>query len=124
MERILGGKEQDARRLGGAEAAEAGGAGGDRNGEVESEKRFTALGLATDDADRLSTPERLNEPALFGRLRGQLAGREKGQGHRRLPALRGAGAPQTCRKSCSSSRGSLSRTAAASRSAPRFMSRR
>jgi len=46
MEGVLGGEEQDAAGAGGAEPTQTRGAGGDRDGDVEGEKRLAALGLA------------------------------------------------------------------------------
>ena len=56
VQRVLGGVEQDASGPGHGEAAQAGRAGGDRYGEVESQERLAALGLAADDADGLLRP--------------------------------------------------------------------
>ena len=43
---VLGGEQQDGSWLVGGEAAQAGHAGGDRDGEVEREEGLAALGLA------------------------------------------------------------------------------
>src|SRR5580692_2283376 len=53
MRRVLGGIEEDPARPGHGEAAQAGSAGGDRDGQVEGEEGFAALRLAADDADGL-----------------------------------------------------------------------
>src|SRR5208337_1184968 len=45
--------------------AQAGRAGGDRDGEVESQERLAALGLAADDADGLLRPQPGDEPAML-----------------------------------------------------------
>ena len=63
---VLGGKQQH-RSGPGREAFEAGHAGSDGDGDVESEEGFAAFGLAADDADALRAPERFDEPGfLFG----------------------------------------------------------
>ena len=46
VERVLGGVEQDSARARHHEASQAGDAGGDRDGDVESEERLAALGLS------------------------------------------------------------------------------
>ena len=65
VEGVLGGIEEDASRLGYTEAAQARGAGGDRNGEIEGEEGFAAFGLAADDTDSLLGPQCGDEPSLF-----------------------------------------------------------
>ena len=45
------------------EATEAGGAGGDGDGDIETEPGFTGLGGAADDANGGAAPEILDEPA-------------------------------------------------------------
>ena len=70
VERVLGGVEQDAAGLRRREVAQAGGAGGDGEGEVQGEEGLAALGLAADDAHGLFGPEALDEPAA---LRGTAA---------------------------------------------------
>lgn len=62
MRSVLGGEQQRGAALMGGEAAQAGGAGGDGDGEIEGEERFTALGFTTDDADGLGTPQALDQP--------------------------------------------------------------
>jgi hypothetical protein len=99
---VFGGVEQDTARMGDGETAQAGGAGGDGEGEVEGEEGLAALGLPADDADGLIGPEAIDEPAV---LRGaeleqmRKGGREGvhqrllsvGAGRRRgLPGARGA----------------------------------
>ena len=64
---VLGGEQQDGSCLAGGEAAQAGHAGGDRDGEVEGEEGLAALGLAADDADRLAPPQHVDEPLLAAR---------------------------------------------------------
>ena len=58
---VLGGEHQDRARLVGGEAAQAGDAGGDGDGEVERQEGLAALGLAADDADRLAHPQPIDE---------------------------------------------------------------
>ena len=53
---VLGGVEQHAPGLGHGEAAQAGPAGGDGDGQIEGEEGFAAFGLAADDADGLLGP--------------------------------------------------------------------
>ena len=67
MAGVLGGEQQDGSCLAGGEAAQAGDACGDRDGEVEREEGLAALGLAADDADRLAPPQRVDEPPLAAR---------------------------------------------------------
>jgi len=80
---VLGGVEQDASGLEHVEAAQAGGAGCDRDGEVERQKRLAALRLAADDADGLVGPQSCDEPAMLlgalGQAPGGLDGQHAGQ---------------------------------------------
>jgi hypothetical protein len=64
VERVLGGVEQDASGARHHEAAQAGGAGCDRDGDVEGKEGFAAFWLTADDSDRLFGPQRGDEPAL------------------------------------------------------------
>ena len=57
MQGILGRVEQHPARPGDGEAAQAGGAGGDRDGEVQGEEGLAALRLAADDPDGLFGPQ-------------------------------------------------------------------
>src|SRR5271166_6949182 len=87
VERVLGGIEQNAAGAWHAEATQARNAGRDRDGEVQGEEGFAALGLAADDADRLLGPQPGDEPALFGGAIGEAVGGLDGQQvHRRRPA--------------------------------------
>ena len=45
------------------EAAQAGDAGGDGDGQLEGQEGFAALGLAADDADGFFRPQPIDEPA-------------------------------------------------------------
>jgi hypothetical protein len=65
MQGILGGVEEDAPGPLHGEAAQAGRAGGDRDGEVECEEGFAAFRLAADDADGFLGPQAVDQPALF-----------------------------------------------------------
>ena len=56
MQGVLGGIEQDATGARHREAAQAGSAGGDRDGEVQRQEGFAALGFAADDADGFVGP--------------------------------------------------------------------
>ena len=49
----------------GREAAQAGDAGGDGDGQIEGEEGFAAFGFAADDADGLFRPQFVDEPALL-----------------------------------------------------------
>ena len=105
---ILGGVEQYPTRLRHGEVAQARGAGGDRDGELEGEEALAALGLAADDADGLLGPQPGDEPALLVGLRREPPGRLDRQrvvAHRRRAAtLTGAaaGAAKVSKNSCSS----------------------
>ena len=71
---VLGGVEEDASGLEHVEAAQAGRASGDRDGEVERQERLAALGLAADDADGLVRPQPVDEPAMLLGALGQTPG--------------------------------------------------
>jgi hypothetical protein len=88
VERVLGGAEEDAAGLGRREVAQAGGAGGDGEGEVQGEEGLAALGFATDDAHGLLGPESVDEPAaLRGKLLERMHGADRQErGHGRLSA--------------------------------------
>ena len=84
MQRVLGGEEQDAAALRHREAAQAGDAGGDGDGDVEGEERLAALGLAADDTDGLLGPQAGDQPAvLLGALGEAPCGLDRQQAHRR-----------------------------------------
>ena len=87
VERVLGGVEQNAPGAWHGEAAQARNAGRDRDGEVQGEEGFAALGLAADDPDRLLGPQPGDEPALVLGAIGEAPGGLDGQqAHRRRPA--------------------------------------
>src|SRR5271169_4254260 len=65
VQSVFGGIEQDATGAGNREAAQAGDAGSDGNGQIEGEEGFAALGLAADDADGLFRPKPVDQPALL-----------------------------------------------------------
>ena len=65
---------EDASGLQHVEAAQAGGAGGDRDGEVERQEQLAALGLAADDANGLVGPQPGDEPAMLLGALGQTPG--------------------------------------------------
>jgi hypothetical protein len=108
---IFGGIEQDAAGAADREAAQAGNAGGDRDGQIEGEEGFAAFGFAADDADGFFRPHPLDEPALlphgtFGAI-GEAPGRlDRKLAHRRrrIAALLSAavGTPQVSKNSVSS----------------------
>ena len=107
MERVLGRIEQDAAGALHREAAQAGGAGGDGNGQIEGEEGFAALGFAADDPDGLFRPQPIDEPALLLGAIGETPGRlDRKQAHRRrrIAALvsLAAGTPQVSKNSVSS----------------------
>jgi hypothetical protein len=84
---VLGGVEQHTPGVGHGEAAQAGPAGGDGDGQIEGEEGFAAFGLAADDADGLLGPQVGDQPALFLGALGQAMGGDDGKRrHRRLPA--------------------------------------
>jgi hypothetical protein len=68
---VLGSIQEHATGLRHCEAPQGGPARGDRDGQVQGEEGFAALGLAADDADRALAPQVRDEPALFVGLRGQ-----------------------------------------------------
>jgi hypothetical protein len=106
---VLGGVEQDPSGLGHDEAAQAGRAGGDRDGEVESQERLAALGLAADDADGLLRPQPGDEPAMLIGALGQTPGGLDGQhAHQRFIARCRAGLASGCGGGAHISRNSFS----------------
>jgi hypothetical protein len=92
VQRVLGGAEQNAARTWHDEAAQARDAGGDRDGDIESEERLAALGLASDDTDGLLRPQARDQPAvLLGSLGETISGLDGQQAHRRARASLGSG---------------------------------
>ena len=87
---VFGGEQQDGSCLAGGEAAQAGHAGGDRDGEVEREEGLAALGLAADDADGLAPPQRVDEPPLAARALFELG---RGSGRKPFAAVPSAPVP-------------------------------
>jgi hypothetical protein len=63
VEGILGGIKKDA--SGGRKAAQARRASGDRDGEIQGEEGFAALGLGADNPDSLLGPQILDQPVLL-----------------------------------------------------------
>ena len=107
MECVLGGIEQDAAGAVHREAAQAGGAGGDGNGQIEGEEGFAALGFAADDPDGLFRPQPIDEPALLVGAIGETPGRlDRKLAHRRRRptalASFATGTPQVSKNSVSS----------------------
>jgi hypothetical protein len=87
MQGILGRVEQHPARPGDGEAAQARGAGGDRDGQVQGEEGLAAFRFPADDADGLFGPEPRDEPALLLGAVGKTIGLLDGQpAHRRRPA--------------------------------------
>jgi hypothetical protein len=92
MQRVLGGVEQDTSGRGHDEAAQAGRAGGDRDGKIERQERLAALGLAADDADGLLRPQAGDQPAvLLAALSKTISRLDRQQAHRRGLAVFGSG---------------------------------
>ena len=92
MQRVLGGAEQDTSGRGHDEAAQAGRAGGDRDGKIERQERLAALGLAADDADGLLRPQAGDQPAVLLAALGKTISRlDRQQAHRRGLAVFGSG---------------------------------
>jgi len=69
---VFGSVEKDSAFARDGKVSQARRAGGDGDGHVEDEEALAALGLATDDADGLVSPETLDEPPCFGRRRVEL----------------------------------------------------
>ena len=89
VQRVFGGIEQDPTGPRDREAAQAGGAGGDGDRQIEGEEGFAAFGLAADDADGILGPQLIDQPApLLGSHRrdARPAGPEAG-------VIGGAGSP-------------------------------
>ena len=81
---VFGGIEQDAAGTADREAAQAGDAGGDGDGQIEGEEGFAAFGFAADDADGLFRPQSVDEPALLFGAIGEPSGRlDRKRAHRR-----------------------------------------
>jgi len=95
VQRILRGVEQDAAGIGHGEAAQAGCAGGDRDGEIESEEGFAAFRLAADDADGLLGPQPAHQPALLLGSLGEAMGRRDRKRVHRRPLSRVPARPPT-----------------------------
>jgi len=107
MERVFGGIEQDATGAAHREAAQAGDAGRDGNGQIEGEEGFTALGFAADDPDSFVGPQPVDEPTLLLGAIGETPGRlnrKRGHRRRRITDLVSivAGTPQVSKNSASS----------------------
>ena len=88
VERIFGGVEQDASGPGYGEAAQAGGSGGDGDGQIEGKEGFAAFWLAADDADGLLGPQAGDEPALVDGVIGEAMGGLERATPRRRPISR------------------------------------
>ena len=107
MQSVFGGIEQDTAGTAHREAAQAGDAGGNGNGQIEGKEGFAALGLAADDADGFFRPQPIDEPALLLGAIGETPGRlnRKLAHRRRRPAALAsfaAGTPQVSKNSVSS----------------------
>ncbi len=88
---ILGGEQQHRTALTDWKASQAGATGGNRDGKIESEEGFAALGFPADDPDRLGAPQAFDQPILgAGGSCGELCGAHGRQGrHGRAPGRRG-----------------------------------
>ena len=64
-ERVLGHVDEGAPRLGHVERAEAGGAAGNGDGDLEAEPTLAALGSAPEDTDARARPELVDEPSTL-----------------------------------------------------------
>jgi hypothetical protein len=87
---IFGGIKQDAAGVADREAAQAGDAGGDGDGQIEGEEGFAAFGFAADDADGLFRPQSVDEPTLLFGAIGEAPGllnRKRAYRRRRIAAL-------------------------------------
>jgi hypothetical protein len=104
---VFGGVEQDAARSADREAAQAGDAGGDGDGQIEGEEGFAAFGFAADDADGFFRPQPIDQPALLLGAIGKAPGRlDRKLAHRRRRIIAlvslAAGTPQVSKNSVSS----------------------
>ena len=102
------------------ETAQAGGAGGDRDGDVEGEEGLAGLGLASDDADGLLGPQLFDQPVSILGPDFELVGTADGQGaaHRGRRAdagLAGAAGAAAARGAANSSKYSFSSSCGSSR---------
>ena len=127
MECVFGGIEQDATRACHREAAQAGDARGDGDGQIEGEEGFAAFWLAADDPDGLFGPQPIDEPALLLGAVGEAPGRlDRKLAHRRrrIAALvsLAAGTAQVSKNSVSSI-WRASRCAASSSNSPAMIIR-
>ena len=59
---VFGGEEQHRAGAAHGELAQAGGAGGDADGQIQGQEAFAALGFAAQDADGLVGPEAFDQP--------------------------------------------------------------
>ena len=73
-QRVFGGKEQDFAAASNREPPQAGCAGGDTHGDIQSQEAFAAFGFTAKDPDRLIGPKILHQPLSLGTDRGELAG--------------------------------------------------
>ncbi|MEA2738180.1 MAG: hypothetical protein QOH05_1487 [Acetobacteraceae bacterium] len=84
VQRVFGWVKQNAAGAAHREATQAGDAGGDGDGQIESEEGLTAFGLAADDADGFFRPQPIDEPALLFGAIGEAPGRlDRKLAHRR-----------------------------------------
>jgi hypothetical protein len=88
---ILGGEQQHGTTLTGRKAAQAGGTGGNGDGNIESQEGLAAFWFPTDDSDRLGAPQTFDQPTRRGGWSGsELRGSQGRQRlHERTPARRG-----------------------------------
>lgn len=129
VERVLGGEEDDAARLGDAKAAEARLARCHCDDHVESQEGLAALGLSAQDPNGLGGPEILDEPSSLLGTGGEFVRSLEGQaGHERasffffVPRAFGWAADWKTSKYSFSSRRGCSRSAApASNSSAMFI---
>jgi len=73
-QRVFGWEEQDWSAAPDWKLPQAGGAGSDADGDIQSQKAFAAFGFAAQDADGLLGPETFHQPLGLRAGAGQLAG--------------------------------------------------
>ena len=73
-QRVFGREEQHRSAAPDMELSQAGGAGSDADGDIQSHEAFAAFGFAAQDADGLLGPESFDQPLSLRAGAGQLAG--------------------------------------------------
>jgi hypothetical protein len=93
VQRVLGCVQQHRARLGDREATQRRAAGSDRDGEIESQERLAALGLAAHDAHGLLSPQLVEQEASRRRPGLELRREAHGQSRHRLRRRSAAARP-------------------------------